>query len=158
LDRERRCLSRFPSKRANRAFPAGALPCPRYGLAAWLAAVHPCHHVPHRAEIALGIVVCALVLALDLRAAIGFSSFGALVYYAIAIASACTLPRQQRCMPRGLTVLGIYFRGFSRIEAVSAGTHGLSAVAGWDRPWVRGWGLAVLAGFGRCCGVEFVVE
>jgi basic amino acid/polyamine antiporter, APA family len=85
----------------------GALPCPRYGLAAWLAAVHPCHHVPHRAEIALGIVVCALVLALDLRAAIGFSSFSALVYYAIAIASACTLPRQQRCMPRGLTVLGI---------------------------------------------------
>ena len=48
--------------------------------------------------------------------------------------------------------------GFSRIEAVSAGTHGLLAIAGWDRPWVRGRGLAVLAGFGRCCGFEFVVE
>jgi APA family basic amino acid/polyamine antiporter len=78
-----------------------------HDLPAWLAAVHPRHHVPHRAEIALGIVVCALVLALDLRAAIGFSSFGVLVYYAIANASAYTLPRQERCMPRGLTVLGI---------------------------------------------------
>jgi APA family basic amino acid/polyamine antiporter len=78
-----------------------------HDLPAWLAAVHPRHHVPHRAEIALGIVVCALVLALNLRAAIGFSSFGVLVYYAIANASAYTLPRQQRRMPRGLTVLGI---------------------------------------------------
>lgn len=78
-----------------------------HDLPAWLAAVHPRHHVPHRAEIALGVVVCALVLALDVPAAIGFSSFGVLLYYAIANASAYTLPRQQQRMPRGLAVLGL---------------------------------------------------
>jgi basic amino acid/polyamine antiporter, APA family len=78
-----------------------------HDLPAWLAAVHPRHHVPHRAEITLGVVVCALVLALDLRAAIGFSSFGVLVYYAIANASAYTLPRPRRRMVRALAALGI---------------------------------------------------
>ena len=57
-----------------------------------LAAVHPRWHVPHRAEVAVGLLVAALVLTVDLRGAIGFSSFAVLTYYAIANASALTLP------------------------------------------------------------------
>jgi len=56
------------------------------------AAVHPRHRVPHHAEIALGAVVCVLVATVDLRGVIGFSSFGVLIYYAIANAAAYTLP------------------------------------------------------------------
>jgi APA family basic amino acid/polyamine antiporter len=48
--------------------------------------------VPHRAEVAVGLLVTALVLTVDLRGAIGFSSFAVLTYYAIANASALTLP------------------------------------------------------------------
>ncbi len=56
-----------------------------------LAAVHPRRHVPHHAELAVGAVVAVLAATTDLRGAIGFSSFGVLVYYAIANASAWTL-------------------------------------------------------------------
>jgi APA family basic amino acid/polyamine antiporter len=56
-----------------------------------LAAVHPRFQVPHRAEIAVGAVVAVLAATVDVRGAIGFSSFGVLVYYAIANASALTL-------------------------------------------------------------------
>jgi APA family basic amino acid/polyamine antiporter len=76
-------------------------------LPRWLDAVHPRHRVPHRAELAVGIVVTAVVLVADLRGAIGFSSFAVLTYYAIANASAWTLPPEQRRWPRALTVLGI---------------------------------------------------
>lgn len=71
-----------------------------------LAAVHPRYRVPYRAEIAVGIAVAALVLTFDLRGAIGFSSFGVLVYYAIANAAAFTLPAAERRIPRWLPVLG----------------------------------------------------
>src|SRR5690606_17703619 len=53
-------------------------------LPGWLAAVHPRYRVPHHAEIALAVLVSALVLITDLRGVIGFSSFGVLIYYAIA--------------------------------------------------------------------------
>ncbi|GLZ77090.1 conserved hypothetical transport protein [Actinorhabdospora filicis] len=56
-----------------------------------LAAVHPVHRVPHVAELVVGAVVAALVMAADLRGVIGFSSFAVLVYYAVANASAWTL-------------------------------------------------------------------
>ncbi|MFJ2820357.1 APC family permease [Streptomyces toxytricini] len=56
-----------------------------------LAAVHPRRGVPHRAELAVGAVVAVLAATGDLRGAIGFSSFGVLVYYAVANASAWTL-------------------------------------------------------------------
>ncbi|MEU6892944.1 APC family permease [Streptomyces sp. NPDC046557] len=56
-----------------------------------LAAVHPRRQVPHHAELAVGTVVAVLAATTDLRGAIGFSSFGVLVYYAIANASAWTL-------------------------------------------------------------------
>jgi APA family basic amino acid/polyamine antiporter len=76
-------------------------------LPAWLAAVHPRHRVPHHAELALAVVVCTLVATVDLRGVIGFSSFGVLVYYAIANAAAFTQPAAQRRWPRWLNVLGL---------------------------------------------------
>ncbi|MFD5699538.1 APC family permease, partial [Streptomyces lasiicapitis] len=56
-----------------------------------LAAVHPRFRVPHRAELAVGVVVAVLAATVDVRGAVGFSSFGVLVYYAIANAAAWTL-------------------------------------------------------------------
>ncbi|MGW1889317.1 APC family permease [Streptomyces sp. NPDC002004] len=56
-----------------------------------LAAVHPRFRVPHHAELAVGVVVAALAATVDVRGAIGFSSFGVLAYYAVANASAWTL-------------------------------------------------------------------
>jgi APA family basic amino acid/polyamine antiporter len=76
-------------------------------LPGWLAAVHPRYRVPHHAEIALAVVVSALVLTVDLRGAIGFSSFGVLVYYTIANASAFTQPAADRRWPRWLNLLGV---------------------------------------------------
>lgn len=76
-------------------------------LPATLAAVHPRHRVPHRAELAVGVLVVAVVLVVDVRGAIGFSSFGVLVYYAIANASAATLPSEQRRWPRWLALGGM---------------------------------------------------
>ncbi|SDS53275.1 APC family permease [Actinopolymorpha singaporensis] len=76
-------------------------------LPGWLAAVHPRYRIPHHAEIAVAAVVCVLVLTTDVRGVIGFSSFGVLVYYAIANASAFTQPAGQRRWPRALNVLGV---------------------------------------------------
>ncbi|OQD52744.1 transporter [Streptomyces phaeoluteigriseus] len=56
-----------------------------------LSAVHPRFQVPHRAELAVGAVVAVLAATVDVRGAIGFSSFGVLAYYAVANASAWTL-------------------------------------------------------------------
>jgi APA family basic amino acid/polyamine antiporter len=72
-----------------------------------LAAVHPRYHVPHHAEIAVGAVVCVLVATVDLREMIGFSSFGVLIYYAIANAAAYTLPASDGRRRRVLNVCGL---------------------------------------------------
>jgi APA family basic amino acid/polyamine antiporter len=63
--------------------------------------------VPHRAELAVGVAVAVLVLAVDLRGAIGFSSFGVLVYYAVANASALTLRRDEGAPWRAVPVVGL---------------------------------------------------
>ncbi|MGZ5390923.1 MAG: APC family permease [Aeromicrobium sp.] len=75
-------------------------------LPSWLAAVHPKYKVPHHAEIALAVIVSLLVCVIDLRGAIGFSSFGVLLYYFIANTSALTQIKEQRRYPKGLQVLG----------------------------------------------------
>lgn len=71
-----------------------------------LDAVHPRFAVPHRAEIAVGVVAAALAAAVDLRGAIGFSSFAVLAYYAIANASAFTLRPWEGALPKVIPVLG----------------------------------------------------
>lgn len=72
-----------------------------------LTAVDPVHSVPHHAEIAVGAAVVLLVGLIDLRGAIGFSSFGVLAYYAIANASALRLRADENPPPRGLPLLGL---------------------------------------------------
>jgi len=76
-------------------------------LPGWLAAVHPRHRTPHHAEVALAGVVVLLVLSVDLRGAIGFSSFGVLLYYVVANVAAYTQDERQRRYPRALQVLGV---------------------------------------------------
>jgi APA family basic amino acid/polyamine antiporter len=63
--------------------------------------------VPYRAQLAVGVVVAVLALTLDLRGAIGFSSFGVLVYYAIANASALTLGPSEGAPWRPVPVVGL---------------------------------------------------
>jgi len=75
-------------------------------LPTWLAAVHPVRQVPIRAELALAAVVVILVLTTDLRGAIGFSSFGVLLYYLVANAAAVTQPRGMRRYPRAVQAIG----------------------------------------------------
>jgi len=72
-----------------------------------LAVVHPRYRVPQRAEIAVAVVVVALVLTVDLRGVVGFSSFGVLLYYVVANAAAFTQGRADRRYPRAMQVLGV---------------------------------------------------
>lgn len=72
-----------------------------------LDAVHPRFQVPHHAEVAVGVAVAVLVSVVDLRGAIGFSSFAVLVYYAIANASAWTLRADQGRPPRVVPAVGL---------------------------------------------------
>ncbi|MFI6788101.1 APC family permease [Nonomuraea sp. NPDC050383] len=72
-----------------------------------LSAVDPVRRVPRRAELAVGVAVVLLVLVADLRGAIGFSSFGVLVYYAIANAAALTLSQEEGAPPRIVPVAGL---------------------------------------------------
>jgi APA family basic amino acid/polyamine antiporter len=76
-------------------------------LPRWLSAVDARRQVPHHAEVAVALIVSALALTLDLRGAIGFSSFGVLTYYAIANASAWTQQAPHRRWPRTLNVIGL---------------------------------------------------
>jgi APA family basic amino acid/polyamine antiporter len=73
----------------------------------FFAAVHPRYRVPHRAELAVGLLVAAVAAAADIRSAIGFSSFTVLGYYAITNAAAWTLHRDERRWPRALSGLGL---------------------------------------------------
>jgi APA family basic amino acid/polyamine antiporter len=72
-----------------------------------LAQVDPAHQVPVTAQVAIGCIVGVLLLVADLRNAIGFSSFGVLLYYAIANAAAWTQPAEDRRYPKWLQVLGL---------------------------------------------------
>jgi APA family basic amino acid/polyamine antiporter len=91
----------------------------------WLDAVHPVYRVPHRAELAVGVVVALVVALADVRGAIGFSSFTVLGYYAIANASAWTLPASQRRWPRIMAAAGA-----AGCVVVAVTLPGASVVAG----------------------------
>jgi len=93
-------------------------------LPRWLAAVHERHQVPHHAEIAVAGLVCVLILVTDLRSAIGFSSFGVLLYYLIANMAAYTQSTDRRRFPRILQIIGILGCGILAI------TLPMSAVLG----------------------------
>ncbi|MEV6431985.1 APC family permease [Nocardia sp. NPDC051463] len=91
-----------------------------------LAAVHPRFAVPYRAEVAVGVIVAVAAATTDVRAAIGFSSFGVLLYYAIANAAAWTLTptegRPVRLIP-AIGLLGCLLLAFTLpMASVLAGT------------------------------------
>lgn len=87
--------------------------------------------VPRNAELAVGLVVLVVVLLVDLRGAIGFSSFGVLTYYAVANASAWTLRED--------------WRGAPVVPAV--GLVGCLVLA-WTLPWASVAGGVVVLGIG----------
>ncbi|MCI3276297.1 APC family permease [Streptomyces cylindrosporus] len=107
-----------------------------------LSAVHPRFQVPHRAELAVGAVVAALAATVDVRGAIGFSSFGVLAYYAVANASAWTLSSAPatRVLPAlglaGCLVLAFSLPGVSVV--VGAGVLAVGVLAYGLRRWVTG--------------------
>jgi APA family basic amino acid/polyamine antiporter len=96
-----------------------------------LAAVHPRHRVPHRAEWAVGAAVVALVLVADVATLIAFSSFGVLVYYGVANAAALGQTGEDRRTWRGLQVVGLAGCGVLALSlppsAVLAGGVALAA-------------------------------
>jgi APA family basic amino acid/polyamine antiporter len=104
-----------------------------------LAAVHPRFQVPHRAELAVGTVVAALAATVDVRGAIGFSSFGVLAYYAVANASAWTLsPAPAARVVPVVGIVGCVTLAFA-LPAVSvvvgAAVLGVGAAAYGVRAW-----------------------
>ncbi|MGW8768616.1 APC family permease [Streptomyces sp. NPDC055815] len=98
-----------------------------------LAAVHPRFQVPHRAELAVGAVVAVVAATVDVRGAIGFSSFGVLVYYGIANASAWTLGGRNRALA-ALGLAGCGTLAFALpVGSVLAGSGVLAAgVVAWS--------------------------
>jgi APA family basic amino acid/polyamine antiporter len=72
----------------------------------FLAKVDERHQVPQRAEIVIAAIVIVIVLVADLRDAIGFSSFGVLLYYLIANAAAFRQTGSARRYPRVLQIVG----------------------------------------------------
>ncbi|MFF4439784.1 APC family permease [Streptomyces sp. NPDC001621] len=107
-----------------------------------LAAVHPRFGVPHRAELAVGAVVAVLAATVDVRGAIGFSSFGVLAYYAVANASAWTLsPAPLSRVVPVVGLLGCAALAFALPVvpvAVGAGVLAVGAVAYGVRRWWAG--------------------
>lgn len=104
-----------------------------------LAAVHPRSRVPYRAELAVGAVVAVLAATVDVRGAIGFSSFGVLAYYAVANASAWTLDSAlvSRAAP-AVGLLGCVTLAFALpwiSVAAGAGVLALGAVVYGVRRW-----------------------
>ncbi|PYI37808.1 amino acid permease [Arthrobacter psychrolactophilus] len=93
---------------------------PRY-----FAAIHPKFQVPHRAELALGAAIVVIIAVADLRGAIGFSSFGVLVYYLVANLAALTQTGADRRYPKFLQLLGaaacVILVATLPLEAVLAG-------------------------------------
>lgn len=78
----------------------GHLPAP-------LARISQSHGAPWVAEIVVGVAVVLLVLVTDLRGAIGFSSFGVLLYYSVANVSAWTLRPDQGRPPAWIPGVGL---------------------------------------------------
>jgi len=71
-----------------------------------LAEIHPGSRVPRVAAVTLGAAIAVLVVFLDVRLAIGVSSFGVLLYYVVANLSALRQSPEHRRTPKAVQVLG----------------------------------------------------
>lgn len=72
-----------------------------------LASVHPRDHVPDRAQIVIAGAITTLICLADVRTAIGFSSFGVLIYYAVTNVAAFRQPGAERRWPRAVNIAGL---------------------------------------------------
>ncbi len=72
-----------------------------------LTAVSSRHSVPHRAQVAVSLVVLLVVLTGDVVTAVAVSAGAVLVYYAIANAASLRLSADERRWPRGLAIVGL---------------------------------------------------
>lgn len=75
-------------------------------LPTYFARLHPVYGVPYRLEITVATAVTVLILFFDVREAIGFSSFGVLLYYFVANLADYTQTAPYRRYPRVLQVAG----------------------------------------------------
>nr|WSX82028.1 APC family permease [Streptomyces sp. NBC_00899] len=108
-----------PVARAGAAVAAlGSLLALLLGVSRTTLAMSRDRHLPHplatlragapvRAELAVGATATVLAATTDLRGAIGFSSFGVLLYYAIANASALRLAPAEHRPPLAVPVVGV---------------------------------------------------
>ncbi|WP_245866673.1 APC family permease [Serinibacter salmoneus] len=91
--------------------------------------------VPTRAELLVGVVVAAAVLTVDLRGMVAFSSFGVLLYYAVANLAAFTQAREDRFVPRAVNAVGALLCGVLVVTLPLSGSLvGLGVLAlgvGW---------------------------
>jgi len=67
---------------------------------------HPRTLVPHRIELTLAVMLTVILLMADLRGAIGFSSFGVLLYYFVANVAAFTQGAAERRYAKAWQILG----------------------------------------------------
>ncbi|GAB95472.1 APA family basic amino acid/polyamine antiporter [Kineosphaera limosa] len=79
----------------------------RHDLPSRLSRLDPRHDVPATAQLAVAVAAIALTLVADLRHAIGFSSVGVLLYYAVANAAAWTQDDAHRRWPRLVQAIGL---------------------------------------------------
>lgn len=75
-------------------------------LPSWFNHTSEKYQTPHRVEITLGIILTVVVLIADLRGAIGFSSFGVLLYYFIANLAAYTQEGEFRLYHKAWQIIG----------------------------------------------------
>ncbi len=93
-----------------------------------LARVGGRHTVPFVAEMAVAAVVILLLLTTDVLTVVGFSSFGVLIYYAVANAAAYTLEEHPRHAPRWLNIAGFLSCLLLAFTLPSASVLGMAAV------------------------------
>lgn len=78
----------------------------RRDLPSYLTAVSS-RSVPWASELTTAVLVLALILLTDVHTVIAFSSFGVLLYYALANLSALTMTQRPRWAPRAVNALGL---------------------------------------------------
>jgi APA family basic amino acid/polyamine antiporter len=96
------------------------------------------HTVPYVAELAVAAVVILLLVTTDVMTVVGFSSFGVLLYYAVANAAAFTLQVHPAYAPRWLNTagfLGCLLLAFT-LPAASAMTMAAVLAAGVAGRWL----------------------
>ncbi|MGM9470735.1 APC family permease [Pseudarthrobacter sp. YS3] len=93
-----------------------------------LARVGGRHTVPYVAELSVAAAVVLLLLTTDVMTVVGFSSFGVLIYYAVANAAAYTLDAHPAHAPKWLNVAGFFSCLLLAFTLPAASVLGMAAV------------------------------